>query len=85
MYPLFWVKKNAEGLLVVDLATEAPGLDLYYTVDNTIPNQYYPKYNGPVTMPEGADTFRVISYRAGKPMGRLISITTPDLEKRVKK
>jgi hypothetical protein len=36
-------------------------------------------------MPEGADTFRVISYRDGQPMGRLISIKTPDLEKRVKK
>jgi len=83
--PVITVKKNPQGLLVVDLAPEVPGLDLYYTVDNTIPNQYFPKYNGPVTMPEGADTFRVISYRGGKPVGRLISIKTPDLEKRVKK
>jgi hexosaminidase len=28
--PVITVKKNPEGLLVVDLATEAPGLDLYY-------------------------------------------------------
>ncbi len=83
--PVISVKKTPEGLLVVDLATEVPGLDVHYTVDNTIPSPYYAKYTGPVVMPEGADTFRVITYRAGKPVGRLISIKTPDLEKRVKK
>jgi hexosaminidase len=57
------VKKNPRGCWWWTWRPRCPGLDLYYTVDNTIPNQYYPKYNGPVTMPEGADTFRVISYR----------------------
>ncbi len=83
--PMITVKKNEAGLLVLNLATEVPGLDVHYTVDNTIPNQYYPKYTEPVVIPEGADMVRIITYRGGKPMGRLISIKMEDLAKRVKK
>jgi hexosaminidase len=79
------VRKNASGKLIVELATEVPGLDIYYTVDNSIPNQYYPKYNSPIEYPAGADNLRVITFRKGEPVGRLISLKTEDLEKRVKK
>lgn len=80
------VSKNKEGRLVVELVPEIEGLDMYYTIDNTIPNQYYSKYEAPVVFPkEGVEQFRVITYKDGKPVGRLISIETKDLEKRVKK
>lgn len=72
-------------VLVVDIATEIEGLDIYYTIDNTIPNQYYPKYTGPITFTKDVDMLRVITYRKGKPIGRMVSIKTEDLEKRVKK
>jgi hexosaminidase len=83
--PIISVKRNTNGQLVIDLSTEAQNLDIFYTVDNTIPNQYYPKYNGTITFPDGADMLRVITYRNNKSMGRLISLKTEDLEKRVKK
>jgi hexosaminidase len=83
--PIIQVKRNAAGRLTIELTTEVPGLDLYYTVDNTIPNQYYSKYIGTIEFPEGADTFRVISYKNGKAIGRLISLKAEDLEKRVRK
>ncbi len=83
--PIIRVKKNDAGLLVIDLSTEVNGLDLYYSFDNTIPNSYYAKYRETLVMPEGADMFRVVSYRGGKPAGRLISLKTEDLTKRVKK
>ena len=70
--------------LVVDITTEVEGLDIYYTLDNTIPNQYYPKYSAPITLPKDVDMVRLISYRNGKPIGKLISIKTEDLEKRVR-
>ncbi|SKC73664.1 beta-N-acetylhexosaminidase [Ohtaekwangia koreensis] len=79
------VRKNASGKLIIELATEVPGLDIYYTVDNSIPNQYYPKYNSPIEYPAGADNLRVITFRKGEPVGRLISLKTEELEKRVKK
>jgi hexosaminidase len=83
--PIVTVSKNAAGRLVVNLDTEVAGLDIYYTLDNTLPNQYYPQYKGPVELPEGTDLFRVITYRNGKPAGKLISITTEALGKRVGK
>jgi hexosaminidase len=83
--PIISVKKNDAGRIVITLATEIEGIDLYYTVDNSIPNHYHPKYISAIEFPEGADNFRVIAYRDGKPAGRLISIKAEDLEKRVKK
>ena len=83
--PVITVKKNDAGKTVITLATEIEGIDLYYTVDNSIPSHYHTKYAGAIEFPDGADNFRVIAYRDGKPVGRLISIMTEDLEKRVKK
>lgn len=83
--PIIKVTKNKEGRLVLNLATEKEGLDLYYTLDNTIPNQYYNRYDGPIEVPKGVALFRVISYQDGKPVGKMLSIPVEDLEKRVKK
>jgi hexosaminidase len=80
--PIIKVTRPGEQL-VVDITTEVEGLDVYYTLDNTIPNQYYPKYSAPITLPKDVDMVRFMSYRNGKPIGRLISIKTEDLEKRV--
>ena len=82
--PIINVTRPGEQL-VVDITTEVEGLDIYYTLDNTIPNQYYPKYSAPVTLPKDVDMVRFITYRNGKPIGKLISIKTDDLEKRVRK
>jgi hexosaminidase len=83
--PVITVKKNDKGQLVIDLTTEVPGLEIYYSVDNGVPNQYYPKYSQPIVFPNGADMLRVITYKGNEPAGRLISIKTEDLEKRVRK
>lgn len=83
--PIIEVKKNEKGQLTIDLTTEAQNLDIFYTVDNSIPNQYYPKYKSTITMPDDADMLRVITYRNNERMGRLISIKTEDLAKRIKK
>lgn len=83
--PIIKVTKNKQDTIVIDLTTEIEGLDLYYTLDQAIPNQYYPKYEAPIVVPKGVSLFRVVSYKDGKPMGRLISIPVEDLEKRVKK
>lgn len=83
--PVITVKKNKKGELLIDFTTEAKDLDIFYTLDNTIPNQYYIKYKEPFVLPQGTDQLRLISYRDGKPMGRLISLKIDDLEKRVRK
>ena len=83
--PMISVKQDGNGQLSIELSTEAQNLDIFYTVDNSIPNQYYSRYEGPIVFPQGADMLRVITYRNNKPIGRLISLKTEDLEKRVKK
>lgn len=79
------VKKDGNGQLMIDLTTEIEGLNIYYTVDNSVPNQYHPRFKESFVFPSGADNLKVITYRDNKPVGRLISLKAEDLEKRVKK
>ena len=83
--PIITVTKNGKGNLVVELETEANNLNVYYSLDNTIPNHYDEKYNGPITLPEGTDMIRLASFRGKKQMGRLITLSFDDLQKRVLK
>ncbi len=83
--PIITVKKNSQGKIVIDLAAEVPGLDIYYTVDNTMPNQYSLRYTTAFELPAGVDNLRVITYRKGEVLGRLITLKTEELEKRIKK
>jgi len=71
-----------DGKMTVEMDTEMPGLDIYYTIDDTMPDSYTPKYTKPVTLPDGPVTLRVITYRNGKPVGRLITLNPKELAKR---
>lgn len=83
--PIIKVKRNEENQMVLELATEVEGLDIYYTLNSAIPNQHYSEYKAPIVLTEGTDQFRVITYRAGKPIGKMISISMEVLEKRIGK
>jgi hexosaminidase len=77
--------KNNKGELLIELASELEGVDIYYTFDNTYPDDHSPLYKPGEKLPvqKDADTFRVITYRDGKPLGRMITIPLADLVKRV--
>jgi hexosaminidase len=47
-----------------------------------MPNTYSPKYTKPVELPEGPVTLRVATYRNGKQIGHLITLTPEMLKKR---
>lgn len=83
--PIISVKKNNKGKMVIELSAEAPDIDFYYTLDNTIPNYYYEKYKAPIVLPDGTDMIRITSYQGKTQMGRLISLSYEDLAKRVRK
>jgi len=80
--PVVTAKKDAQNLPVITLATEIKGLDIYYSFDNSFPDKFYPKYTEPVTMPKDAATMKIITYRNGKPIGRMMAISAADLKKR---
>lgn len=68
----------------VTLTSEVKGLDIYYTFDDTNPDQFSPKFNGkPIQFPVGATFLNAITYRDGKPIGEQINVTKDVLEKRL--
>ena len=80
--PIFAVSKTADSLYQVKLSTEVNGLDIYYTVDNTFPDRFSPKYTEPVTMPKDAAMLRVVTYKGKEQKGRLITMPIAELKSR---
>ena len=78
-------KRTADGKMLLEMRTEISGLDIYYTLDNTFPDAFSLHYSQPVEIPTGTDWVRVMTYRNGKPVGRLLTTTIKDLEKRIRK
>jgi hexosaminidase len=68
----------------VTLTTEVKDLDIYYTFDNTNPDQFSPKFDGkPIQFPVGATYLNAIAYRDGKPIGEQINVPKDILQKRL--
>jgi len=76
-------KRVSGGDFELGMSTEISGLDIYYTFDDTNPDNTYPKYDGtPVRFPLGAAQINVITYRDGKPIGQQVNVRKDDLAKR---
>ncbi len=77
--------RDNNGVLTVRLSTEIKGLDIYYTFDNSDPDEFYPHYQSGqlLTFPKGAAQITVVTYRDGKKIGDQFAITKEDLEKRL--
>lgn len=71
-----------DGKLWLEMEAEVPGLDIYYSTDETMPDDHSAKYSAPVELPEGPITLRVVTYRNGKPIGHLITLSREHLEQR---
>ena len=80
--PIITAKKNGNEKLTIELSTEIEGLDIYYSFDNSFPDNFYPKYNKTLVPPKDAVKLKLITYRGGKLIGREITIPIKDLEKR---
>jgi hexosaminidase len=81
--PSFTVHPDANNQLVVELTNEIPGLDTYYSFDNSYPDRFYPKYTVALTVPKDATQLRVITYRGKEPIGRMITMPISELQQRV--
>lgn len=78
----FKVKKVDSTSVMVELIPEIEGLTLHYSFDNSYPDEYYPSYKNPLLVPKDAALMRVISYRNGKPVGRMINMQVSELKRR---
>lgn len=82
--PIVSVKKQ-DGKMICTLSNDLSNVDIYYTIDGTFPAQYSTKYTQPFEIPKGDITFRAVSYRNGKSIGRTLTISKEMLEKRIGK
>lgn len=74
-----------DGKLMVELGSEIPDVEVYYTTDDTMPDNFSTKYTQPFEVPDAQITLRVITYRDKKPMGHLITLKREELRKRAGK
>ena len=79
--PSFEIAKN-DTQIIVKMIPEIEGLDIHYSFDNSFPDNFYPKYSEAVIVPKDAVTMKVITYRNGKPIGRMMVMTRDELNKR---
>lgn len=82
--PIITVNRTADKEIRISLASEAPGLDIYYTFDNSFPDRFYPKYTTPLIAPKDAVMLKVVTYKGKKQVGRLIYMPIDELKKRAK-
>jgi hexosaminidase len=82
--PSFSAIRNPDSTLKITLTNEAPGLDTYYSFDNSLPDNFYPKYTNPIDAPKDATMLKVITYRGKKPIGRMVTMPLTDLAKKIK-
>ncbi len=82
--PIINASVGPDSSIVVEMETEIKGLDIYYSFDNSFPDQFYPKYTEPVVMPSDASFMKVITYRDGKPIGRMMTVPVTELQAKAK-
>lgn len=76
--------RDVRGYVEVTMAGEIDGLDIHYSIDETIPDNYYPKFTKPVVLPSDVAHLKVVTYKDGKKVGQLISLSIADLRARMR-
>ncbi len=85
MYDPIITTSLEKDLLKIQMENEVPGLDIYYSFDETNPDQFYPKYTSELTVPKDAVNLKVVTYRNGKFIGRQLNLPIEELKKRAPK
>ncbi|HMK20526.1 MAG TPA: beta-N-acetylhexosaminidase [Chitinophagaceae bacterium] len=80
--PDFKFTKNDKNEISVEMKTEIPDISVHYSFDNSFPDNFYPHYSKSVMVPKDAATMKVVTYRGGKQMGRLIVFPAAEMKKR---
>ncbi len=76
------VSKKDTATIIVKLSTEIEGLSVHYSFDNSFPDNFYPAYASPLTVPKDASFMKLVTYRNNQPLGRLMVMPIVELRKR---
>lgn len=82
--PSFKITKTSGDRYMVEMDTEVKGLDIHFSLDNSFPDEYYPKYTSPIIIPAEAAGLKVVTYKNGKQVGRQLHFPVTEMQKRVK-
>lgn len=82
--PIFTAKKDEHGQLLIELSTQIDGLDIHYSFDEFPPDNFYPLYKLPLSVPKDAANLKVVTYRGKSQVGKQISMPVAELKKRAK-
>jgi hexosaminidase len=85
VYDAIITTRMKNGKLMLELGSEISDLDIFYSIDDSMPDKFSPKYIQQIELPDGPITLRVITYRAGKQIGHLITLKRAELELRAGK
>jgi hexosaminidase len=85
MYDAMVDANKKGGKIWIEMQPEIPGIDIFYTIDGGMPDNYSPKYEKPFELPEGPVTLRVVTYRNDKPIGHLITLSPQELIRRAER
>ena len=80
--PIVTTQLNTKGELIVKMEGEIEGLKIYYSIDESMPDNFSNEFTTPFVLPEDVTILRVISYRDGKPLGKMLSIPLESLKTR---
>ena len=83
--PIVTTQLNTKGELIVSMEGEVEDMEIYYSMDDSMPDNYSNQYTAPIVLPEDVAILRVMSYRNGKPLGKMLSIPVDSLKKRATK
>ncbi|MEO6818346.1 MAG: family 20 glycosylhydrolase [Ginsengibacter sp.] len=83
--PSFTSKFDDKDSLVIQMDTQIDSLDIYYSFDEFPPDNFYPKYKTPLSIPKDAANLKVVTYRKGMQVGRQITMPIEEMRKRAAK
>ena len=83
--PIVTTVSNTKDELIGSMEGEVDNLKFYYTIDESLPDQYSTEYTAPFLIPNDVTILRVISYRNGKVIGKMLNIPIESLKLRAKK
>ena len=83
--PIVTTTSNTKGELIAKMEGEVDNLKFYYSIDESLPDQFSDEYKGAFVVPSDVTILRVISYRNGKPIGKMLHIPMESLQSRAVK
>ena len=83
--PIVTTTTNTKGELIAKMEGEVDNLKFYYSIDESLPDNFSTEYTGTFIVPNDATILRVISYRNGKPIGKMLHIPMESLISRAVK